>query len=78
MANRNRLVTPQTDPDRFTPEEAAVHAAGHCCWDVGDSVWGQRDTMCHAPSKPGAPMGYCGEHAEKLLEDHWPDRSYRR
>ena len=78
MSDRNRAVTPTTDPDRFTPEEAAVFAAGHCCWDVGDAHWGQRDTMCHRPSKRGASMGYCSEHEEKLLELHWPDGSPRR
>lgn len=78
MQDRNRIVTPYTDPDRFTPEEKATFDAGKCCWDIGDSHWGQRDTMCHQASKPGAPFGYCVVHAHKLLEDHWPDGSPRR
>lgn len=78
MADRNRIVTPYTDPDRFTPEEKAVFDAGECCWDRGDRHWGERDTMCHQPSKPGAPFGYCVVHEHRLLEEHWPDGSPRR
>jgi hypothetical protein len=78
MSDRNRIVTPYTDPARFTEDEKAAFDAGECCWDVGDSYWGQRDTMCHKPSKPGAPFGYCGTHERDLLEDHWPDGSRRR
>jgi hypothetical protein len=78
MANRNRIVTPSTDPNRFTPEEKAAFDAGQCGWDVGDSHWGQRDTMCRKPSKRGASFGNCAEHERDLLEDHWPDGSRRR
>jgi hypothetical protein len=77
MANRNRIVTPRTDPDRFTARERAAFDAGECCWDVGDSHWGQRDTMCHKKSKRGASFGYCADHERRLLEDHWPDGSRR-
>ncbi|OLT12972.1 hypothetical protein BJF79_03465 [Actinomadura sp. CNU-125] len=75
---KNRIVTPTTDPDRFTPEEKRTFDAGQCSWDVGDSYWGQRDTMCHQPSKPGASFGNCAKHEAKLLENHWPDGSPRR
>jgi len=75
--NRNRIVTPTTDPDRFTPAQKAVFDAGQCCWDRGDSHWGERDTMCRKPSLPGAPFGYCRSHVERLLENHWPDGSPR-
>ncbi len=78
MPDKNRIVTPYTDPNRFTPEEKAAFDAGECCWDCGDSHWGQRDTKCHEPSAPDAPMGYCVGHVETLLEDHWPDGSPRR
>lgn len=78
MTNPNRIVTPTSDPARFTPEEKAAFDAGECCWDRGDAHWGEPDTMCHRPSKPGAPFGYCGEHEETLLELHWPDGSPRR
>lgn len=76
--DRNRIVTPYTDPDRFTPDEKAVYDSGRCCWDMGDSTWGQADTMCKQPSKPGATFGYCVVHEHKLLDDHWPDGTYRR
>lgn len=78
MANHNRIVTPSTDPDRFTRAEKATFDRSECCWDVGDSHWGQRDTMCHQPSKRGAPFGYCAQHERDLLENHWPDGSPRR
>jgi hypothetical protein len=71
MANRNRIVTPRTDPDRFTREEKAAFNASKCCWDLGD-------TMCHKPSKRDAPFGYCAEHERVLLEGHHPDGSPRR
>lgn len=76
--DRNRIVTTYTDPDRFTPDEKAVYDSGRCCWDMGDSHWGQRDTMCQQPSKPGAPFGYCVTHEHRLLENHCPDGSPRR
>ncbi|WP_329521117.1 hypothetical protein [Spirillospora sp. NBC_01491] len=75
--NRNRIVTPYTDPDRFTTEEKAAFDAGNCCCDEGDSDWGQRDTMCRKPSKRGASFGYCGDHERALLENHWPGGSPR-
>jgi hypothetical protein len=78
VADRNRTVTPYTDPDRFTPEEKAAFDAGKCCWDVGDLYWGRRDTMCRKPSKRGASFGYCAGHERALLEAHWPDGSPRR
>jgi len=76
--SRNRVVTPYTDADRFTPEEKATFDAGECCWDRGDAHWGETDTMCHKPSAPNAPMGFCHGHVTALLEDHWPDGSPRR
>lgn len=78
MANHNRIAAPYTDPTRFTRAEKAAFDAGECCWDVGDSDWGQRDTMCHKPSKRGTPFGYCADHERVLLENHWPDGSPRR
>jgi len=74
---RNRIVTPYTDPDRWTPEEKAVFDQGRCAWVVeygnGPSV-----VYCMRPSKPGASMGHCGEHDAEMLECHWPDGSPRR
>lgn len=77
MADRNRIVTPYTDPDRFTPREKAHFDKGLCCEDIG-ADWTQPDNLCGKPSKPGAPFGYCAEHERKLLENHWPDGSPRR
>lgn len=77
MADRNRIVTPYTDPDRFTREEKAHFDKGLCCWDVG-ADWGQRDKLCGNPSMKDAPFGYCAEHTEDMLENHWPDGSPRR
>jgi hypothetical protein len=73
---RNRIVTPYTDPDRFTPEEKAAFDAGACCEDIGRD-WTQPDNLCRRPSKPGAPFGYCAEHEADLLENHWPDGTPR-
>lgn len=78
MSDRNRIVTPSTDPDRFTLEEKAAFDAGTCCWDVGVEYWGQTDNLCRKPSKQGAPFGYCHKHEEDLLEMCWPDGSPRR
>ena len=74
MADRMRIVTPYTDPDRFTEREKAFFDRGLCCADVG-ADWTQPDNLC---GKPGAPFGYCAEHERKLLENHWPDGSPRR
>jgi len=76
--NRNRIVTPYTDPARFTAEEKAAFDRGRCCWDVGVQYFGQTDNLCGQRSKPGASFGYCADHERALLEDHWPDGSPRR
>lgn len=75
---RNRIVTPYTDPDRFTPEEKTAFDADVCCWDVGVQYFGQTDNLCGNKSSAGAPFGYCPQHVEALLEHHWPDGSPRR
>ena len=72
---RDRIVTPASDPDRFTPREAALHAAGRCSYQDGYGLPGE--TYCAAASQPGAPFGYCDEHATGLLVDHWPDGTPR-
>ena len=77
MGDRMRIITPYTDPDRFTREEKAHFDKGLCCEDVG-ADWTQPDNLCGRPSKPGAPFGYCTDHTERLLENHWPDGSPRR
>lgn len=75
---RNRVVTPSTDPDRWTPEEKAYFDRGLCSWDVGVQYFGQTDHLCGEKSKPGAPFRYCARHEAALLEGHWPDGSPRR
>jgi hypothetical protein len=76
--NRNRIVTPYTDPNRFTAEEKAYFDKGLCCWDVGVQYFGQIDNLCGERSETDAPFGYCTNHKLRLLEDHWPDGSPRR
>lgn len=78
MANRNRIVTPSTDPDRWTAKEKANFDKGLCSSDVAVQYWGETDNLCGKPSKRGASFGNCAEHDRKLLEDHWPDGSPRR
>jgi hypothetical protein len=75
--DRNRIVTPYTDPDRFTREQKDAFDRGQCCWDDGPQYWGQRDTLCGKPSKRGASFGYCAGHERTLLQGHWPDGSLR-
>lgn len=76
--SRNRIVTPYTDPNRFSPAEKANFDRGLCSWDVAVQYFGQTDNLCGKPSKPGASFGNCAEHDRKLLENHWPDGSLRR
>jgi hypothetical protein len=76
--SRNRIVTPYTDPNRWTDEERALFDKGLCSYDVGVQYFGQTDNLCGKPSKRGASFGHCAEHERVLLEDHWPDGSPRR
>lgn len=78
MADRNRIITPYTDPDRFTREEKAYFDRGLCSADVAVQYFGQTDNLCGKPSKPGASFGNCPEHERRLLECHWPDGSPKR
>lgn len=75
--SRNRIVTPYTDPDRWTDEEKAFFDQGKCSWDVGVQYHGQTDNLCGEPSKPGASFGNCAKHEKALLELHYPDGSPR-
>lgn len=76
--DRNRIVTPYTDPDRFTKAEKIHFERGLCSWDLGSLYFGERDNLCGQKSKPGASFGNCAEHERELLENHWPDGSPRR
>ena len=73
----DRIVTPDTDPDRCTPEEAAVYRSGRCDWQVSDGGWGSGDKYCREPSEPDASFGHCREHGAELLVDHYRDGSPR-
>jgi hypothetical protein len=76
MSGHNRIITPDTDPDRFTDEEAAMFRAGTCGWQTAYGMpW---DEHCGAPSKPGASFGNCAEHEAQLAEDgYYPDGTRR-
>jgi len=74
--DRNRIITPDTDPDRFTEEETAAFRAGICGWLVEYGNWGA-PKICGTLSKPGASFGNCDEHDAELLVDYWPDGSPR-
>lgn len=77
MADRNRIVTPATDPDRWNPAEIKLFNQAKCSWPVEDGNWGPTK-YCEKPSKRGASFGHCAEHDRKHLEDYWPDGSPRR
>jgi hypothetical protein len=70
----DRMVTPETDPDRFTEDEAATFWRG-VCGQTGYGYWGNE--ICGRPSKPGASFGNCDEHDADMLECHWPDGTPR-
>lgn len=74
MASRDRMVTPETDPDRFTDDEAAAFRRG-VCGQTGYGYWGNE--ICGQPSKPGASFGNCELHDAEMLVDCWPDGTPR-
>lgn len=71
----DRIVTPGTDPDRFTEQEADAYRRG-VCGTTGFGWYGNE--ICGQPSKPGASFGNCAEHEAALLEDYWPDGTSRQ
>jgi hypothetical protein len=72
----NRIVTPDTDPARFTAEETRLYKAGKCPWQTATGTGGG-DEFCGRRSKRGASFGYCDEHGAELLVESFPDGSYR-
>lgn len=72
----DRIVTPDTDPDRFTEEEAAIFRAGKCGWTV---EFGNRSGVIHCgePSEPGVSFGNCAAHGAEMLECYYPDGTPR-
>lgn len=77
MSDRNRIVTPNTDPDRFTDGEKVLFGQGRCSHQSGSGD-PRSPLHCGKPSKPGASFGNCADHERRMLEDHWPDGSPRR
>jgi hypothetical protein len=76
MSSHNRIITPGTDPDRFTEDEAAAFRAGICGWVV-EFGNGRGAIQCGEPSLRGASFGNCDEHDAELLVEYWPDGSPR-
>jgi hypothetical protein len=72
----DRIVTPDTDPDRFTREDAAMFRAGKCGWTVEFGT-ARGEVQCGKPSKKGASFGNCAEHDAELLECYYPDGTRR-
>lgn len=66
---RDRIVTPDTDPGRWTPAEEAAYRAGRCPRQVSDGGWGSGEPLCREPSEPGASFGHCREHSTELLAE---------
>lgn len=77
MSDRMRIVTPDTDPDRWLPEEVELFRAGRCSWQTGYGNWGETPSYCGRPSRNGASFGHCPEHEAELQKDHWPDGTRR-
>jgi hypothetical protein len=75
--SHDRIITPGTDPDRFTEDEAALFRAGKCGW-VTESGMSPTIKHCRKRSKPGASFGNCAEHDAEMLEDFYNDGSRRR
>jgi hypothetical protein len=76
MNIHDRVVTPDTDPDRFTDEEVALFRAGKC-GEVVEYGNGRGVIHCGAPSRPGASFGSCEEHEAEMLECHFSDGTPR-
>ena len=74
--DHNRVITPYTDPDRFTVEEKAYFDAGTCGWVTAYGT-GPYIEHCGKPSRPGASFGNCVRHDAELLEDFYPDGTRR-
>jgi hypothetical protein len=70
-----RIITPDTDPDRFTAEEETYFRDGKCAMTTGYGLpWMEH---CGQPSRPGASFGNCPEHDDELLEQFYPDGTRR-
>jgi hypothetical protein len=76
MTDHDRVVTPYTDPNRWTEAEKALFEQGKCSWVVEYGNFGGV-VHCGEPSKAGASFGHCADHEADLLELHWPDGTPR-
>jgi hypothetical protein len=74
--SRYDIVTPYTEPGRWTEEEKALFDAGLCS-NVIEFGNGRGVIHCRQPSRPGASFGHCAGCEVRLLEDYWPDGSRR-
>lgn len=75
MTDRNRIITPYTDPERFTEEEKFRFDSGWCTHMTAYGLpWTE---YCGNRLNPGATMGLCAVHEAELLEDYYPDGSPR-
>lgn len=70
----DRIITPGTDPGRFTRQEAAAFRRGVCGQTGYGSAGGD---ICGRPSKRGASFGNCDEHNADMLVDYRPDGTRR-
>jgi hypothetical protein len=75
----NKIITPETNPLRFSVKEKALFDAGKCCWQVeyGTGLLDGDEGYCGEKSRPGATYGYCEIHDDELLEQFCPDGSRR-
>lgn len=78
MTDRNRIITPDTDPDRFSETETALFRQGKCGHQVEPGALDIEREYCCAPSRPGASFGQCPVHDAELLLDNFPDGTRRR
>jgi len=76
MGIHDRIITPDTDPDRFTKDEAAIFREGRCS-EVTEYGTGPEIVYCREPSAPGASFGHCALHNAELLIDYFPDGTRR-
>lgn len=75
----NRIITPETNPLRFSEVEKALFDAGKCCWQVtyGTGYLTDAQGYCGWKSRPGASFGHCEIHDDELLEEFCPDGTRR-
>lgn len=78
VADHDRIVTPDTDPDRFDDEEKALFNQGRCSWQVAFGGYGLGPQYCGKRIRTEASFGNCAEHDRELLETHHPDGTRRR